>query len=44
MFALKANSQQDMVLYILVVTAVYLAFFRTKSYAASMRARGKAAR
>lgn len=31
MFALKANSQQDMVLYILVATTVYLAFFRRKN-------------
>lgn len=31
MFALKANSQKDMYLYILVATAVYLAFFRRKN-------------
>lgn len=30
-FALKANSQKDMYLYILVVIAAYLAFFRRKN-------------
>lgn len=31
MFALKANSQKDMYLYILAVTAIYLSFFRRKN-------------
>lgn len=44
MFALRANSQQDMLLLILVAIAIYVAFFRTKSRAASMGARFKAAR